>query len=150
MSREAWRLCTFEQSAEDVRLCADVLRRPPGQQEGLPAHQPGRARLGRVEQAGRQPVELRQVDVAEPEESAVSAGHVPRYAPVLLRLQGVLSQRKQNMRRLSPLILSFYLSCRRWSSWYLEDGQRALHPAGEQVELHPVEQRLQQLEGEPV
>lgn len=85
-----WPLCTLEQSDEDVRRRADILPGPPGQQEGLSADQPGRAGLRRVVQAGRQSIELRQVDVREPEQRAVASGQVLSYAPVMGRFQSTL------------------------------------------------------------
>lgn len=81
-SRVVW-LCTLEESDEDVRRRADVLLGPPGQKEGLSADQSGRAGLRRVVQAGRQPVELRQVDVGEPEQRTVAGCQVLSYAPVM-------------------------------------------------------------------
>lgn len=90
-----WCLCTLEESDEDVERRADVLRRPPGQQEGLSADQPGRAGLSRVVQAGRQPVKLRQVDVREPEQRSVAGRQVLGCAPVVGRLQGVLRKKQQ-------------------------------------------------------
>lgn len=83
-------LRTLEEGDEDVERRADILRRPPGQQEGLSADQSGRAGLGRVEQARRQQVELRQVDVREPEQRAVAGCQVLSYAPVVGRFQGIL------------------------------------------------------------
>lgn len=84
------RFCTFEESNEDVGWCADVLRRPPGQQEGLSADQSGRTRLGWVVKVGGQPVELCQVDVREPEKGPVSGGQVVCYAPVVGGFQSIL------------------------------------------------------------
>lgn len=83
-------LCTLEECDEDVERRADVLRRPPGQQEGLPADQSGRTGLGRVRQASRQPVELRQVDEGEPQQRPVAGRQVLGNAPVVGRFQGVL------------------------------------------------------------
>lgn len=82
--------CTLEQGDEDVGRRADVLPAPPGQQERLSAHQPGRTGLCRVVQNGRQPVKLRQVDVTEPEQRPVAGCQVLRYTPVMGRFQGVL------------------------------------------------------------
>ena len=87
---------TLEQSHQDLWRRADVLRRPPGQLEGLPADQPAGARGGRVVQAGRQAVELRQVDVGEPEQRAVARRQVRRDAPLAGRFQGILLVTKQN------------------------------------------------------
>lgn len=80
----------MEESDEDVGRCADVLCRPPGQQEGLSADQSGRTGVGRVVQVGGQSVELRQVDVREPEQGPVSGGQVVCYAPVVGGFQGIL------------------------------------------------------------
>lgn len=71
----------MEECDEDVERRADVLLRSPGQQEGLSADQPGRAGLSRAVQAGRQTVELRQVDVGEPDEGTVARRQVVSDAP---------------------------------------------------------------------
>lgn len=60
-------LFTLEESYEDAERCADVLPCSPWKQEGLSADQSGRAGVRRVIQATRQLVELRQVDVGEPD-----------------------------------------------------------------------------------
>lgn len=88
-------VCTLEESDEDVGRRADVLRRAPGQQEGLCAHQSGGTGLCRVQQDRRQPVELRQVDEGEPEQSPVSGGQVVRYGALVGRLQRILRTKKQ-------------------------------------------------------
>ena len=87
--------CTLEESDEDVEWRADVLRRSPGQQEVLSAEQPGRAGLRRVVQAARQPVELRQVNVREPDQRPVAWRQVVSDAPVESRFQRVLKSDTQ-------------------------------------------------------
>lgn len=76
-------LCTLEESNEDVERRTNVLRRSPRQQEGLSADQSGRTGLCRVVQAGWQPVELRQVDVGEPDQCPVTGCQVVGYTPVM-------------------------------------------------------------------
>lgn len=76
-------LCTLEESDEDVEWCADVLRRSPRQKEGPSADQSGRAGLCWVVQAGRQPVELRQVNVGEPDQRPVTGCQVVSNASVM-------------------------------------------------------------------
>lgn len=83
-------VCTLEESDKDVERRADVLRRFPGQQEVLSAEQPGRAGLRRVVQAARQLVELRQVNVREPDQRPVARRQVVSDAPVESRFQRIL------------------------------------------------------------
>lgn len=97
-SRAAQQLRTLEESDEDVGRRAHVLLAPPGQQEGLSADQLGWAGLSRVIQAGRQVVELRQVDVREPEQRAVAGCQVLSDAPVIGRFQGILRAEKGTKR----------------------------------------------------
>lgn len=83
-------VCTLEESDKDVERRADVLRRFPGQQEVLSAEQPGRTGLRRVVQAARQLVELRQVNVREPDQRPVARRQVVSDASVESRFQRIL------------------------------------------------------------
>lgn len=76
-------LLTLEESNQDVERHADVLRRSPWQLEGLSADQSGRTRLCWVVHATRQLVELRQVNVGEPDQCPVAGCQVVCHALVM-------------------------------------------------------------------
>lgn len=90
-------VCTLEESDEDVERRAHVLRRSPRQQEVLSAEQPRRAGLRGVVEDARQPVELRQVDVGEPDQRPVAGRQVVSDAPVESRLQRILKSNVQTV-----------------------------------------------------